>query len=225
MMMASPDRTSTIELLVVGEKELILKDLVEFSDKVGAVSDNDGDDGDDDDNKPKHSTESDDVRKPLTKQSFEEIFGRCHTVILPDGMFTTKSEIFHTENFIELGLPSLVELVYQRDGGTVIVMSTEGIHLSTEGVKSSVSEINKLFGTNWKFKFFESNPVGPTDAGGRVFGPYTPQLVELSNGPSFLQIQGGTLEEEEEQEEGLYRKIMNDRETFERTFKEGDESK
>jgi hypothetical protein len=186
LMLASPGRTSTIHQLLVYDDNLKLKDLVAHK----------GNDDNDDEHVP----------YPLEASSFDTIFSHAHTVIVPDGLLCHDSKVFKTDAFLNHGIESLVR--FYNKGGNVIVVCIEGVF-------SVGTELDKHFGTDWKFKFFEATTVEPTERGRALFGTFTPKSVHLKGIPYFLSCPDN---------EGLYQKRMDNKDEFTKHFHEEDET-
>lgn len=96
VVLAAQRRTCTVHQALVLEAEIVIRDLVEDTER----------------------------KSPCTNESFVELFDQCHTVVLPDSMFVMESQVFITKSFVENGLQAL-QSFYQR-GGVVIVQCVEG---------------------------------------------------------------------------------------------------
>eukprot|EP00977_Amphora_coffeiformis_P018949 scaffold6807_cov220-Amphora_coffeaeformis.AAC.17 len=194
MRMASPGRTSTIQQILIGEKNLIWQDL-SFLEYNSAGEDNE-------DEEPN--------KVPCTEKAFADAFSTSHTVIIPDSMFVEKSRVFNnTKNFVEHGLAPLK--AFYEQGGTVLVQCVEGALSST-----CTAQINTLFGTDWKIHVLaDTITLGPTKYAQRLFdSPYLPERVVIKDSAFFLSCP---------EEEGLYKVLLPTREEFCKTFKEQDE--
>jgi hypothetical protein len=144
------------------------------------------------------------TNKPLSVASFDAIYADSHTVVIPDAMFTEKSKVFKSEAFVKHGMEALGS--FQKAGGNVIVFCVEGTLVIGD-------TLNRLFGTKWKIKFFESAAVEATDLAMATFGRFLPMQAHLKDGSYFIDCPN---------KEGLYRRIMNDKKTFDENFRAED---
>lgn len=143
----------------------------------------------------------------LCRDSFDDLFKAAHTVVVPDAMFSENSKVFKTEAFMNHGMEALGP--FYKKGGRVIVMCIEGVFNSTNNV-------NRLFGTEWKTKFYESALATPTAKGKRLFGQFLPKEgYYMENNPYFIECPHG---------EGLFQRFLNDKETFVKNFHAEDET-
>jgi hypothetical protein len=145
--------------------------------------------------------------RPIETHVFEEIFEASHTIIIPDAMFSKASKVFHTELFVDKAL-KVLEKFYREREGTVIIMCFEGIY----GIGSL---INPIFDTKWQVKFFETCTAERTARGIKFLGPYAPKTPELKECPYFVDAPD---------EEGLYARLLADREAFISGFHAEDET-
>jgi len=175
--LAASPRTSSILQVLVHETEVVVRDLV---------------------------TETE-TRQKLNTESFDRVFQECHTVVLPDSMFTRESFVFETEQFLDNALDALQ--TFYKKGGNVVV-------LCVEGVFSVGRLLSNLFGCNWKIGLIESTECEPTDRGREVLGGYLPEAF-LNGKAHFM---------EAPKAEGLYRRKMCTKEDYMKEFEEGNET-
>ena len=192
--MASPGRASTIQQILIDEKDLIAQDLsfLEYN------------------SKGQGNEEEEPNRIPCTGKAFTDAFNKSHTVIIPDSMFVEKSRVFNnTKNFVEHGLAPLK--AFYEQGGTVLIQCVEGALSST-----CTAQINTLFGTDWKIHVLaDAITLGPTKDAKRLFdSPYLPEKILIKDSAFFLSCP---------EEEGLYQVLLPTREEFGKTFREQDE--
>lgn len=98
LMMASPNKTSSIQQVVVGEKELVINDMLDTSRE---------------------------YKMEMEEDSFKKIYDESHVVMIADSMFAKLSRVFHTENFQKYGVESLSD--YYKRGGNVFILCIEGV--------------------------------------------------------------------------------------------------
>ncbi|GKY98422.1 hypothetical protein MPSEU_000799700 [Mayamaea pseudoterrestris] len=146
-------------------------------------------------------------QKPIESAVFEDLFFNSHTIIVPDGIFSKDSRVFHTDKFIDQAL-SVLECFYKERQGNVIIMAFEGIF----GIGSA---INPVFGTEWSVKFFENCRAAPTARGYEILGPNIPKAPDLTDLAYFIDAP---------EEEGLYCRMLASKEDFLKDFHAEDET-
>lgn len=211
--MASPDRTSSVQQILVGSTELIRQDLSFLEHNPSSTRS--GDDKNDEDENEDGPDDDDELecatRVPCTRESFVKAFEESHTVILPDSLFVENSRVFrHTENFIKHGLEAL-RAFYEERGGTVLIQCVEGALSS-----SCTGRVNATFGTDWKIHVLaDAVALGPTPTATRLLqSRYLPEEIVIRDSAFFLSCPP---------DEGLYRVLLPTREEFDRSFEEQNE--
>ena len=144
---------------------------------------------------------------PVSKESFQHIFSQSHTIIVPDSMLCETSRVFDTQAFTQYALHPLQQF-YQQQQGTLIIQCVEGAF-------GTNSQINQLFGLDWKIHVLDSKVVVATPHATQLLGTFTPKRVELKDLPFFV---------ETPDQEGLYSVPLMDRPTFNQDFHDQDEA-
>jgi len=214
-----PDLTTTdVMQVLVMETELSVRNLTQ-DEAMGVTTttfDNNSreDDANDDPMsstaKGASTTEETVNRTTVGLDAFDDIFASSHTVIIPDSMFSAKSQVFHSEPFLQHGLQALLQHVYNDPNGTIIVLCVEGFHIG--------DSLNEAFGTHWKLHIFGPCTIDPTPRGLALMGNYCPTKVELSGSPFLVELPNN----DPDPDEGLYQVVADSREEFEKDFKDQD---
>jgi hypothetical protein len=154
-----------------------------------------------------HPQQEAETNQTADESLWRDLFSNSHTVVIPDAMLTKDSTVFYSAQFIDTGGLTQLQAFYEN-GGNVIVLCLEGIF----GV---AKPINELFGTDWHVKFFESCVCKPTERAEELLGPFLPKTPSLTDTPYFMQAP---------KDEGLYERLLVDKETFMLDFKAQDET-